>query len=39
MIIQVLEVVLKVFREGGNMELDIPVLPDNIPKPQKPDQR
>ncbi|KAL4221498.1 hypothetical protein ACF0H5_019755 [Mactra antiquata] len=33
---QVLDVILKVFKEGGNTDLDIPILPQNIPKPEKP---
>ncbi|XP_052284734.1 DNA-directed RNA polymerase, mitochondrial-like isoform X3 [Dreissena polymorpha] len=33
----VLEVILKVFRSGGDPDLDIPNLPDNIPAPEKPD--
>ncbi|XP_045163296.2 DNA-directed RNA polymerase, mitochondrial-like isoform X2 [Mercenaria mercenaria] len=33
----VLDVALKVFKEGGNEDLEIPVLPQSILKPHKPD--
>lgn len=34
----VLDVVMKVFKEGGNEDLDIPILPESIQRPEKFDQ-
>ena len=36
--LQVLDIELKVFKEGGNMDLDIPEPPSSIIMPTKPDR-